>query len=87
MKICEEICHGLKHCELTSPRIFDPNFNIFKEYDPFAEALVENPVSITVTSEVKGTKELYEKDLFKLIGDCYKHWEIFITERKLDKHE
>ena len=76
LQICKDICNGLKHLELTKPKI-DKDFNIYREYNHFAVS-GENPVKYNVRADE------YKYELFELMGNLIDIWDTFIKDHLYD---
>ncbi|MBI5778390.1 MAG: hypothetical protein HZA49_02920 [Planctomycetes bacterium] len=87
LQLCQDICNGTKHCELSRPRR-DANFNIYREYDHFA---LPNESSdryrIASDNKNKPTESVKTYDLFDLAHKCIETWKVFIINKKLDKQK
>lgn len=71
MQICQDICNGLKHMDISRPKI-DPDFSFYREYDHFAAETQENPIKYNI---IAGG---YKYDIFELIDKLVALWEEFI---------
>jgi hypothetical protein len=75
---CRDICNGYKHKTISKPS-HDPDFNLYREYDPFTAEVdqSENPIFYRVTF-AEGN-DIRKYDLFDFAERCFSLWKSFIS--------
>lgn len=71
LKMCRDICNGMKHLRLTNPSI-DNNFAFFKEYDPFTKKMDSKDYHWVVYFKEKKFK------LLEISNKCINIWNNFL---------
>lgn len=78
LSICADVCNGLKHLKITSPRI-DPNTTFGKKHVKME--LGTQPTIIALKIEIIVDENNY--DAFDLAADCIKEWENYLKSKSL----
>lgn len=89
MKVCRDICNGVKHLSLTDPSIgkdvkCDCGFHgvfLHREYDSYQEVLKNNNLVGNITYNIFAEYEKF--NAFTLADRCVKLWESFLKENQL----
>lgn len=78
MGACRDICNGFKHKSLQKPS-YDPDFNLYREYDPFQAEIDPSKSSILYRVAFAGGTGIKKYDVFDFAEKCFCLWEEFIN--------
>ncbi|HZR17353.1 MAG TPA: hypothetical protein VFE51_08500 [Verrucomicrobiae bacterium] len=81
MRACRNICDGYKHKKLDNPSHPDPDFNLYREYDPFGLMDGGQPVRPRVV--FTDGPDIRKFDLFELAFECMRLWQGFLLRQGL----
>ena len=78
LKLCQDLCNGSKHYELTRARV-DSEFSLVREYVP-SEWTENRPHTNENWFIISGQ---YKYDLFELASICMEAWQQFLSAKGL----
>lgn len=83
LKICRDVCNGLKHLKLNNPSI-DKHFAIFHEFRPFHEIDKVKEIGWSIfISENPNDKNPKRNYMEKVAKDCADTWNNFLIKENL----
>ncbi len=79
MRACRDICNGFKHKTLDKPSL-DPDFNLYREYDPFQEEIDPSKSSVLYRLAFADAGDVRKFDMFEFADKCFLLWKSFLAK-------